>query len=42
MMVMSVIDLLANGAEKALQIKADFKPTMTKEEYLRDWCEIKD
>lgn len=36
-MAMTVIDLLADGAEKALAVKESFKPTMTKETYLRDW-----
>ncbi len=40
MEVMTVIDLLANGAEKCLEIKRDFKPTMTKEEYLKNWLHI--
>ena len=34
-MAMTVIDLLANGAEIALEIKDEFKPLMTKEEYLK-------
>lgn len=36
-MVCSAIDLLANGAEKALEIKKTWKPEMTKEEYLSKW-----
>lgn len=34
MMVMSVIDLLANGAEKVLEIKKNFKAPLTKESYI--------
>ena len=37
-MVCSAIDLLADGAEKALTIKKSWKPAMTKEEYLTKWC----
>jgi amidohydrolase len=40
MEVMTVIDLLANGAERALEVKKNFTPQMTKEEYLRDWLKI--
>ncbi|MCF0150889.1 MAG: amidohydrolase [Firmicutes bacterium] len=36
-LVCSAIDLLANGAEKALQIKKEWQPPMTKEEYLSKW-----
>jgi hypothetical protein len=35
-MAMTVIDLLSDGAAKALSVKAAFKPKMTKEEYCRD------
>jgi amidohydrolase len=34
LMALTVVDLLCNGAEKALKIKADFKPKLTKEEYV--------
>ena len=34
LMAMTVIDLLADGAEGALAVKRDFIPKMTKEEYL--------
>ena len=34
LMAMTVIDLLSDGAAEALRIKADYKPLMTKEEYL--------
>ena len=34
LMAMTVIDLLADGAENALHIKRDFVPKMSKEEYL--------
>ena len=37
-LVCTAIDLLANGAEKALNVKANFKAPMTKEEYLTKWC----
>ena len=36
----TVIDLLANGAEKALAVKASFKAPFTKERYLKEWCGI--
>ena len=39
-MVCTAIDLLANGAEKALFVKENFKPFMTKEEYLTKWCQL--
>ena len=31
------IDLLYDGAAKGKEIKKDFKPVFTKEEYLREW-----
>ena len=34
---MTAIDLLADGAELGLKVKANFKPTFTKEEYLEKW-----
>ena len=34
-MAMTVIDLLANGAQKAKEIKATDRPPMTKEQYLK-------
>ena len=37
-MACTAIDLLANGAVKALNVKANFKAPMTKEEYLTQWC----
>lgn len=37
MLVMTAIDLLYDGAKKALTIKKNFKPVCTKEEYLREW-----
>lgn len=40
-LVMTVIDLLAGGAGLGLKIKKDFKPAMTKEEYLEKWCRLK-
>ncbi|NLW17261.1 MAG: amidohydrolase [Firmicutes bacterium] len=39
-MAMTVIDLLYDGAELGLQIKDQFKPAMTKEEYLAMWDEL--
>ena len=36
-LIMTAIDLLADGAETGLEIKAGFKPALTKETYLRDW-----
>jgi amidohydrolase len=36
-LVCTAIDLLYNGAEKALEIKSKFKPSMTKDEYLKVW-----
>jgi len=34
---MTVIDLLADGAVNAFKVKENFVPTMTKEQYLKDW-----
>lgn len=34
-MAMTVIDLLYNGATRALEIKKNFKPILTKEEYIK-------
>jgi len=39
-LAMTAIDLLYDGAKKALSIKENFKPVMTKEEYLRDWGKL--
>ena len=36
-MVMTVIDLLADGAKAGLAIKESFKAPMTKEQYLKEW-----
>ena len=36
-MACTAIDLLANGAEKALYVKENFKGGMSKEEYLEKW-----
>jgi amidohydrolase len=33
-MAMTVLDLLSNGAEQAKRIKAEFKPTMSRQQYL--------
>ena len=37
MLAMSVIDLLADGAEAAVSIKDNFKAPMTKDEYMKHW-----
>lgn len=37
MLVMTAIDLLADGAETGLAIKSNFKPIMTKQQYLTEW-----
>ena len=34
LMAMAVIDLLSDGAERALEIKKNFKPALSKEEYI--------
>ena len=34
LMALTVVDLLADGAERALEIKKNFKPKLTKEEYI--------
>ncbi len=39
-LVMTVIDLLADGAELGQKVKAEFKPQMTKEQYLKEWGHI--
>ena len=40
-MAMTAIDLLANGAEKALEIKRNFVPVYkNREEYLAAWSEL--
>lgn len=40
-LTMTVIDLLADGAEVGLQIKKNFKPKMTKEKYIKTWVNMK-
>ncbi len=40
-MACTAIDLLTNGAEKALYIKKNYKAPMTKEEYLTKWGGLK-
>ncbi len=40
-LTMTVIDLLADGAEVGLEIKKNFKPKMTKREYIEKWVEMK-
>lgn len=37
MLLCSAIDLLADGAEKAISVKNNFKAPMTKEQYLKEW-----
>ena len=39
-LAMTVIDLLYDGAASALDIKKQFKPIMTKEQYLQDWGKL--
>ncbi len=39
-LAMTAIDLLADGAEKGIKIKENFKPKMTKDEYLEKWGKI--
>ena len=39
-LALTVIDLLYDGAEAALDVKASFKPSMTKDAYLKDWGKI--
>ena len=36
-LAMTVIDLLYDGAAAALDVKKNYKPAMTKEQYLKDW-----
>lgn len=36
-LTMTLIDLLADGAETGLRIKENFKPTLTKQQYLTEW-----
>ncbi|MCL2857741.1 MAG: amidohydrolase [Oscillospiraceae bacterium] len=38
--VMTVIDLLYDGAAVAQEVKAKFKPVWTKKEYLKEWVNI--
>ena len=39
-LVMTVIDLLADGAVLGEKVKAEFKPQMTKEQYPKEWGHI--
>ena len=39
-LTMTVIDLLADGAKAGLEIKKNFKPAMTKQEYIDTWCNM--
>lgn len=40
-MACTAIDLLADGAAKAMDVKEKFTAPMTKEEYLTQWCGLK-
>ncbi len=40
-LTMTAIDLLADGAKAGLAVKANYKPNLTKEAYLKDWGGIK-
>ena len=40
-LAMTVVDLLADGAAAGLEIKKDFKPRMTKQEYIDQWVNMK-
>jgi len=40
LLVTTAIDLLYNGAEKALDVKKNFTPALTKDEYLARWCKL--
>lgn len=39
-LVMTLIDLLADGAEAGLGVRASYEPPMTKEQYLREWGKL--
>ena len=39
-MAMTVIDLLYGGAEEGLAVKEEFRPVLTKEQYLKQWEEF--
>ena len=39
-LVMTVIDLLADGAKEAIKVKENYKPAMTKDAYLKEWGRI--
>ena len=39
-LVMTVIDLLADGAETALKVKENFEAPMTKEQFLKEWGKL--
>ena len=39
-LAMTAIDLLYDGAEAALSIKKNYKPEMTKEQYLKEWGKL--
>lgn len=40
-LTLCAIDLLADGAEKALAIKNGFSPSLTKEKFLKEWGQLK-
>ena len=39
-MAVPVEELLWNGEEKARLVQRNFKPVMTKQEYLKNWCNL--
>lgn len=39
-LAMTVIDLLYDGASEGIRVKNNFKPLMTKEEYLKNWGKL--
>ena len=39
-LAMTVVDLLCDGAREALRVKEEFRPIMTKEQYLREWGQL--
>ena len=42
LLVATAIDLLADGAKTGLAVKANFRPKMTKQEYLTVWGGMKE
>lgn len=39
-LAMLVIDLLADGAEVGQKVQGNFRPKMSKEQYLREWANL--